>query len=158
MKSTVLLPNKFKVFGWIILCLGFSFGVWYLLKGEKYDFFRTEVFAFSYGGILAKYNFFGCIENDILDEIASVFIILGGLVVMFSKEKNEDEFIASLRLNALSWAVAINYAVLLLSILFVYDMPFFWILVFNMFTILFIFILRFYWLLHQVSKNERHEE
>lgn len=155
MKSTVFLPNKFKVFGWIIFTLGLFLGVWYLLKGEKFDFFRTEIFAFSYGGILGKYNFFGCVENDILDEIASAFIILGALLVMFSKEKNEDEFIVSLRLNALSWAVFVNYVVLFVGILFVFDMPFFWILVFNMFTILFIFISRFYWLLYKTSKNEQ---
>lgn len=158
MKSTVLFPCKFKIFGWIILSLGLSFGVWYLLKGEDYDFFRTGIFAVSYGGILDKCHFFGHIENDILDEIAAVFIILGGLLVMFSKEKNEDEFIASLRLNALSWATLINYAVLLVSVIFVYELPFFWVLIFNMFTILFIFILRFYWLLHRASKREQYEE
>ncbi len=158
MKSTALLSNKFKIIGWIFLVLGFLFGIWYLLQGEKYDFFETNVFAITYGGIIGKYNFTGWIENNILDEISSLLIILGGLLVMFTKEKNEDEFIASLRLNALSWAVIINYAILIVSVFFVYDMPFFWILVFNMFTILLIFILRFYWLLNQASKKVRYEE
>lgn len=134
--------------------MGFIVGIFYLLKGWDSDFLTTNVFAVSYGGVLGKYKFFGCVENNILDEIASVLIVLGALLVVFSKEKNEDEFIASLRLNALSWAVFVNYAVLFVGIIFVFDVPFFWILVFNMFTILFIFIARFYWLLYKASKNE----
>jgi len=92
-------------------------------------------------------------ENIVLDEIAAIMTIVGGVFIMFSKEKNEDEFIASLRLNALSWAVLTNCAILLFAIVFVYDFPFFWVLVGNMFTIPIIFILRFHWLLHCVSKN-----
>ena len=158
MKSTFLLPNKFKPIGWVIFSMGFMMGVWFLLKEQDSSFLEMKVLALSYGGLLSDFQFFGWTKNDIFDEAASVLIIVGALFVMFSKQKTEDEFISSLRLNALSWAVSINYLVLLVSILFVYEIPFFWVLIFNMFTILFIFILRFYWLLRRASKNERYEE
>ena len=87
------------------------------------------------------------------DEIAAIMTIVGGVFIMFSKEKNEDEFIVFLRLNALSWAVLTNCAILLFAVVFVYDFPFFWVLVGNMFTIPIIFIFRFYWLLHSISKK-----
>lgn len=127
---------------------------------QRRVFFELKTFALVYNGgvFLGKTQFFGWVQNDVLDEIVCVLTIVGALFVMFSKQKNEDEYISSLRLNALSWAVMINYAVLLFAVLFVYDFSFLWVLIFNMFTILFIFILRFYWLLHQASKNERYEE
>lgn len=154
MKLNFLLPHRFKTIGWIIFSVGIVLGLCFLAKGGNFSFFETKVFALFYGGIFEKPEFLGWTTTDILDEIAACFIILGALLLMFSKQKQEDEFIASLRLNALSWAVFANYAVLLLSVLLVYDIPFFWVLVFNMFTILFIFVLRLYWLLHKVSKKE----
>ena len=120
-------------------------------KGKS--FFDTHVFAIMRGGILGKITFFSWIENNILDEIVSFCLIAGGLLIIFSKEKNEDEYISSLRLNALLWAVFTNHLILIISVLFVYDMIFLWILEFNMFTIIFIFLSRFYWLLHRVSKQ-----
>ncbi len=79
----------------------------------------------------------------LLDEIISIFIIIGGLIVGFSKEKIEDEFIYKLRNDSLVWAIIFNYIVLLFAIVFVYDFTFFDVLVFNMFTPLLFFIVRF---------------
>jgi hypothetical protein len=65
------------------------------------------------------------------------------MMVGFSKEKNEDEYIANLRLSSLMWAVWVNYALLLLSFIFVYGMGFLHVMIYNMFTVLIIFIGRF---------------
>jgi Na(+)-translocating NADH-quinone reductase subunit B len=152
MKQSFLLSNRFKPLGWTVFAIGFLLCVLCMCL-QNTDILQTKVFTLFYNvGILGT-GFCGIVENNVLDEIAAIMTIVGGVFIMFSKEKNEDEFIASLRLNALSWAVLTNCAILLFAIVFVYDFPFFWVLVGNMFTIPIIFILRFYWLLHCVSKN-----
>ena len=67
---------------------------------------------------------------------------------------DEDEFIMKLRLESLVWAVYVNYAILILTILFVYELHFFSILVFNMFTLLIFFAIRFNLLLKRANTEE----
>ncbi|MEQ3664866.1 MULTISPECIES: hypothetical protein [unclassified Olleya] len=97
-------------------------------------------------------GFFKIIENGILDEIVAILIIVGGLIVGFSKEKIEDEFIFQLRKTSLVWAIIFNYIVLIFAIVFVYNMTFFEVLIFNMFTPLLFFIIRFNFLKYK-SRN-----
>lgn len=97
-------------------------------------------------------GFFKIIENGILDEIVAILIIVGGLMVGFSKEKIEDEFIFQLRKTSLVWAIIFNYIVLMFAIVLVYNMTFFEVLIFNMFTPLLFFIIRFNFLKYK-SRN-----
>ena len=101
--------------------------------------------------------FFSITENNILDEIIGLLLIIGALLIAFSKEKSEDEFISKIRLESLVWATYINFAILIFTIIFIYDMIFFWVLVFNMFTVLIFFIIRFNWALYK-SKNQIKDE
>ena len=128
MKSNYLLPHKFKKIGWLLLTVGLIAGV--ILFTNLLDNNSLKIPVLS-------------IKNGILDEIIALIIILGGLIVGFSKEKIEDEFSYSLRKESLVWAIIVNYIVLIFTIIFVYDMTFFNILIFNMFTPLLFFIFRF---------------
>ena len=74
-------------------------------------------------------------------------------MVSFSKEKREDEFIANLRLSSLLWSVWVNYILLLIAFLFIWNFDFLSVMVYNMFTILIIFIIRFNYLLYRSSKS-----
>jgi hypothetical protein len=68
-------------------------------------------------------------------------------MVGFSKEKIEDEYIASIRMNALVWAVFVNYSLLIVAFIFIYDLSFLNVMAYNMFTVLLLFIIRFHYLL-----------
>jgi hypothetical protein len=57
--------------------------------------------------------FFKFIENSILDEILTIGIIVGGILVGFSKLKEEDEMISKIRYESLVWATYLNYAIIL---------------------------------------------
>jgi biotin transporter BioY len=81
-----------------------------------------------------------------------VVFIIGALLVGFTKEKHEDEFIAELRLSSIFWAVWVNYIILLAAFLFVYGTPFLTVMIYNMFTVLIIFIVRFNFLLNKSTK------
>ncbi len=149
MNSTYLLSNKFKIPGWILLVSGLVAGVFLVLSNFESDLLNVNVMAIwadpiTFGATSNdKGSFFRIIENSIVDELIALAIIIGGLMVGFSREKIEDEFIYKLRNDSLVWAIVINYIVLIVTVLFVYDLSFFNILVYNMFTPLLFFIIRF---------------
>lgn len=154
MKTHYLLSNNFKIIGWVILILGLLTGIIFyktILDGEL---LQTNVLVLYNSDRFFDNNngFFKIIENGIIDEIVAILIIVGGLIVGFSKEKIEDEFIFQLRKTSLVWAIIFNYIVLIFAIVFVYNMTFFEVLIFNMFTPLLFFIIRFNFLKYK-SRN-----
>lgn len=143
MKTTYLLSHKFKALGWVLLIVGSIFGIVLFIGDYESNFLQTKVLALIHDPILGEKGFFKIIENSIADELVALIIILGGILVGFSQEKTEDEFIQKLRTDSLIWAIIVNYSILALAIIFVYEFDFFDVLVFNMFTPLLFFIFRF---------------
>ncbi len=155
MKTAYLLPKKYKTIGWILFIAGLISGMLSYVLNFNNEILVTNVFTIYSDSFLGDSSFFKIIENSILDELIALSIIVGGLIVGFSKEKVEDEFIYKLRTDSLVWAIICNYLVLLFTILFVYDMTFFDVLIFNMFTPLVIFVFRFNFL---KLKSQGHDE
>lgn len=147
-----------KKFGWILLIPGIILGLFFLIDQSEPNFLNVTVFSIAEQAIFSDSLFFTLTENNILDEIIGLLLITGAILIAFSKEKYEDEFILKIRLESLVWAIYLNYAVLILTLIFIYDMIFFWVLVFNMFTLLFFFIIRFNWALMKSKKQIRDEE
>ena len=145
MKTNYLLSNKYKIFGWILLIGGLILGSFLYISEYESDHLTMNVLAiYNDDAIFGdQKGFFQIIENSIIDELCALAIIIGGLIVGFTKEKIEDEFIYKLRKDSLVWAIIFNYVVLIIAILFVYGFTFFDVLVFNMFTPLLFFIFRF---------------
>ena len=119
------------------------------------DYLKMKVLSIYHDELFREKSFFQIIENGIFDELVSLCLIIGGVFIGFTKEKIEDEFIYKLRKDSLVWALIVNYSILLIAILFVYDMSFLHILFFNMFTPLLFFVFRFTVL---KSKYLRYEE
>ncbi|RLD35967.1 MAG: hypothetical protein DRI74_09935 [Bacteroidetes bacterium] len=116
-----------------------------------------KVLSFFNDELFKSLEFIVVVENNIIDEILGVLIIISASFIAFAKEKNEDEFISKLRLESLVWATYVNYAILILALIFVYNMSFFWVMVFNMFTVLIFFIIRYNWALYK-SKRDLSDE
>lgn len=158
MKLNYLFPHRFKRIGTLIL-IPFMLLGWYVvnydIEPEIFDFNVPAIFVDE---IMGEKFVFGMTENNILNEIVGVVLIISFLMVAFSKEKQEDELIAKIRLDSLVWATYVNYAVLLFSMLFIYGMSFFWVMIFNMFTILLFFIVRFNWQVKKLNKTMSYEE
>ena len=155
MKTTYLLPHRFKIPGWILFILGITTGIVLLFNDYGDDALPFKVFTIYNDPILDGSNgFFKIIENSILDELVSIAIIVGGLLLGFSREKVEDEYIYKLRKDSLAWAIVFNYLVLLFAIIFIYDFTFFHVLVFNMFTPLVFFIFRFNFLKFKATNHD----
>lgn len=154
METKFLLPHVFKKVGWILLSISILiWGYVTFVVQDDLDFLYTYVFAAVGSEFLkSETTFFRIINANITFTLIGILFLIGGLLVVFSKEKIEDEYIARLRLQAFQWAFLFNYVILLLLFLLVYGMEFFYVMVYNMFTMLVLFIVRFQYLL-QVNKN-----
>ncbi len=159
MKINYLFPTKYKKIGWLMLVPSFIIGMLILIFEYEPNFLDMRVPAIYSDQIFGEENgFFGFIKNNILNEIIGVLTIISLILVAFSKEEAEDEYISKIRLESLVWAVYVNYGILLLSFVSIYNLTFLWVMIFNMFTVLLFFIIRFYWQLSIVKKSAKHEE
>lgn len=159
MKLNFLFPNKFKRIGWFTLIPSAIIGLLTLIyeyEPSFLDFNVPAIFADELFSVNKKT--FRMVTNNILNEILGVLIIISSLLVAFSKEKSEDEYITKIRFESLAWAVYFNYAILTLTLLFIYDLAFLWVMVFNMFTVLLFFIVRFNWQISKLKTTTSYEE
>jgi hypothetical protein len=160
MKINYLFPNKFQKIGWLILIPSAIIGLITLIYEYEPSFLDFNVPAIFVNEISFSDSkrFFGMVNNNILNEILGILIIVSSLFVAFSKEKSEDEYISKIRLESLVWAVYVNYVILLLSFIFIFDFSFLWVMLFNMFTVLLFFIIRFNWQISKLKKSAHYEE
>ncbi len=152
MQQKMLLPNQFKKMGWVML--GIAVILWlYLLLSDHDASFNAPVFAFITDEIMGKTEYFKIIQVDILPSLVGTLFIVGGLLVSFSKEPQEDEYIASVRLASMQWAVLFSYGLLLFAFMFIFGLAFLTVMQYNMFTVLILFIARFHFVLFLNSKK-----
>ena len=153
MKTNYLLPNRYKKIGWILFIPGIILGILFLIYEPQPKFLDATVFAIAES--LFKFSF---IKNNVYDEITALLLIIGPIFIAFSRQKSEDEYISKIRLDSLVWATYVNYIIVILAIIFVYDFGFYWVILLNMFTILIFFIIRFNWALIKSRKQIQNEE
>ena len=142
MKSNLLIPSRFKLFGLVILIPSLLLGIWW------------RFFEFEIGFLTIKSNRVGASifegrQINFTDEIALIGIITGLLLIAFSREKQEDEFINRIRLESLQWAVLVNYVLLIIAAILVHGWSFIDVMMYNMLTVLIIFIVRFHLILQR---------
>jgi hypothetical protein len=158
MTHKLLLPNKYKRAGWILLVPSFVLGVYLAASGFEPDWLNARMLALFPGGIFSERKLFGFTNVNLLNTIVGVLFIAGALLVGFTKEKTEDEFIYKLRLSSLLWAVLVNYSLLIIAFIFIYDTAFLNVMIYNMFTVLLLFIVRFNYILYKNSKTVTGEK
>ncbi|NLR89652.1 hypothetical protein [Flammeovirga agarivorans] len=157
MKSSYL-SNKFKTPGWILLIMGSFFGILYLFFDYTFGVFDVEkYFALVNVPFINGENgrLFVLVNEhqNLQDEFAAFIIIIGGLFLLLSREKDEDEFILQLKSDALTFSILVNYIILIPCIFLFYDFAFLNVLILNMFTSLFIYIIKFHWSLYRAKKS-----
>lgn len=158
MTTNLLLPARYKTIGWFILVPATILGISLSFTGFEANWLNAKVFAVFNDAIFGEKQYFSFIHANITNTVVAVSFITGAMLVSFSKEKNEDEFIAKLRLSSLLWAVAVSYMLLLLAFIFVYGAAFLNVMIYNMFTVLIIFIARFNFILFKNSKTLSDEK
>jgi uncharacterized membrane protein SirB2 len=146
------LPNKFRIYGWIVILFGIILGVTRFYFGIKLELLNIKVFA-----VYSKYfetNYFKIIENHVSEELTALLLLVGLFLISFTKEKIENDFVTPLRYKSLILTFYINTALVVLSFLFVYGFGFINVLVINVFSPFIIYIILFKYFLHKVTKTE----
>ncbi|MEA5137761.1 hypothetical protein [Arcicella rigui] len=153
MKAKFLFPYQYKLIGWMITIFILIIWLFGVISGSQYDFF-TITLPFKY----ALQDSFNAKTNETTlslgDEFMVVGLIIGMIMIAFSQEKVEDEYVAQVRLETLQWAIYINFGLLIVATLLVYGTYYFNVMIYNMFTPLLFFIARFYYVLYFKSKVE----
>src|SRR5271157_4131897 len=153
MKTKLLFPNRFKIIGWILLIPSTILGILIIYYDFKFEILETRVFSIYSNNVIFDQHpnpvFFGLVKGNYTNTIVGVLFLAGAMLVAFSKEKIEDEFISKTRLESLVWAIFVNYAILIFCFLFFFELQFLSIMVYNMFTILIFFIIRFNYVLYK---------
>ena len=156
MSTKFLLPNRFKAWGWAIAIPAFILMISFLQFEFTFPFLDYSVQGTNSSpfdnGFLFDIRY-----NNFTDEAGGVLLMIGLLMIAFSKEKDEDEMISKLRLESLLWAVFVNSIFIMLSIIFLYNELFLKIMAYNIFTPLILFVTRFNLTISYERKNLNKE-
>lgn len=143
MDSSLLIPNRYKRIGWMILVPSFILGLFVRFADLQLGFLE-----------ISKNNK-SLLDDDInlTDELALTGIIIGLLLLAFSREKVEDEYIGKIRLESLQWAVLINYILLIIATWLIHGLGYIDVMMYNMLTVLIIFLIRFHYILRKNQQS-----
>lgn len=144
--KTILLSNRLKTPSGILFYASILYGFCANFYPET---FLPELLVsvpnnlgFGSAEILKQTDSFW-IKNNFMDELLIVLIVASGLVHSFSKERQEDELVNSLRLAAMQWAIVANFCLIILGTLLIYGIPYFEFMSFSLFSLLVIYNLKF---------------
>ena len=149
MESKLLLPNRYKRIGLILLIPSLALGILVRFFDFQFSFLTLQF-------VKTRINSKDMHLEDTInltDEMALTGIIVALLFIAFAREKTEDEYIAQTRLESLKWAVLINYILLLVATWLVHGFAYIDVMMYNMLTVLIIFITRFNYALNNSKKT-----
>lgn len=161
MKTNYLFPHRFKLISGTLFLLSFIFLIVYFSYSGDEDNpfnFTFNVFAIVDSGLMHPTVFFGWTKNSITDEVLMLLVIVFGIIFAFSKEKQEDEMVATIRLHSLAWSTIANYTIVLLCYMLIYGFAFLNILMVAMFSQLVIFIVLFRFRIYSFYNAGQDEE
>ena len=130
--KTLLFPHSFQRIGWVVFAISAAIGAYILFTDNT--------------------------DSYLLNNIAIIGTCIGAILATCSREKVEDEMTEQIRLSSLLVALYINYAILIVCSLLIYDLDFLQVMLYNMFTILLIFMVVFRWKIWRVKKATENEQ
>lgn len=135
MKKLFLLPNRCKIWGKVIFIISSLLGLYILFVEQMW--FPIDLW------------------QAVTNNIAIIGTLLGLVLVAFSKERVEDEYVMSLRADAMIKALAISSLLIVLCALFIYGEAYFYYLSLSQYVVLFLYIIIFrYNMYKHLNSNE----
>lgn len=159
MKTNYLFPAVFRKIGWMLLVPFGVLSIYSLVYLGGISFFPDYLGNSSSESVVSIFQKLTIVGDDgILDEVSIVGLTIALLLVSFSREKDEDEYIAKLRMESLVWAILLNYMLVILATLFIYDIAYLYVAFISMFTVLILFIIKYNWVLYHFRKTVMSDE
>jgi len=146
MSTLQLFPHRFKMIGWFIFIPSLILGLISLSGVMNFEISLPVIYN---SGFLNNEDqgFLQTANIDLFPNLFGVLIIVGGILVGFSKEKIEDEYISSLRLKSVFWSLIATYSIVLILFISIFGTLFFTAMIFSMFLPLVLYVFRFNYLL-----------
>jgi hypothetical protein len=148
MENSLLIPGKYKIIGWIIFILFACLGVATLYWEYKIPGFALPL----------KESGLSFSDYNLTNEFALAGVIIGLMMIVFAREKIEDEYISLLRLKCWQWSVLISFGILFILNFVFYGTAFYGFLIYNMFTVPLIFIAKFNFSLYLLRREREEDE
>ena len=124
MKKNYLLPHNFKLIGLVMLVPFLAVCIWLLLGPCECDWLFVKVPALLTLDIASTSEWFGITETDPVNEICMLGLLVSLVFIALSKEKDEDEMTAVVRMQSFVWSFWCTAILMSVAILFVYDLAF----------------------------------
>lgn len=159
MKTKFLLPHRFKRLGWILFVPALVLAAFQFFGNLEPEWLDWPVPKFFHRDIVLGQHeapaqaFVEFETNNVADELVSALLLVTCMLLVFGRERDEDEFVMKLRLESILWAALLNGLLVLAAILLTYDFAFFYVMVFNLFLLFLLFIARFHWVLYKFRKE-----
>lgn len=156
-----LLPYPFKKIGAALLAVTAVFGLFVINLGGTLVTAKVPGLAGRFGipGLDHGPSYeLVCRQTDLDATLLILGFMLGLLFIALSREKIEDECMASIRAKAFSLALWASGILLLLSTLFSYDIIYLDVMIGNLFAFPAIFIVIQRVLVYRFKKQNSHEE
>jgi hypothetical protein len=147
MKTRFLFPHKWMIPGLIIFVIGV---IAHFINLSSWD--PVGAFHKTHPSLLG-------IDTQLLaNDFEYLSLVIGLLLVAFSKEKIEDEQIWQLRADSLQWAIYVNYGIFIICTIFINGSGYLGVVAYNVITPLAFFIIRFRWKIFQLNRLLKKEE
>ena len=153
MKKSYLLPVGFKKVGlwmvvpFLVLCVLCLCGVM--------DNVNLSVLTTKMPALVDYSGWFTTNETNLIDEIAMLGLLASLVFIALSREQDEDEMTAHIRMQSFVWSTWATSIVLALGILFVYDLEVLTFMFLAMYLYLMLYIVKFNLAMHRERKEQR---
>lgn len=148
--TSYLFPHSYKRIGWILFVpTAVFFILWMTGAIKDIGIPLPQIFNF--------YSWAGH-STTLQTTILPIILIAALLLIGFSKEEDEDEYVARIRMESLIWSLYVNYLLLAIAFLVVYGVVFLTVTWVGLFTLPLFFVFRLQWKLYQTRKLAKDEK
>ena len=157
MKQNYLLPHGFKRVGLIMLVPFLVACIWLLCGPCEGDWFIVDVPALFTLDIASTSEWFGMTATDPVNEICMLGLLVSVVFIALSKEKDEDEMTAVVRMQSFVWGFWCTAILMLVAILFFYDLAFMYFAFASVFVCFIMYICKFNYEMIKIRRTENEK-
>ena len=157
MKKNYLLSHNFKLIGMIMLVPFLVACIWLLLGPGEAEWFTVNVPALFTLDLASTSEWFGMTVTDPVNEISMLGLLVSLVFIALSKEKDEDEMTAVVRMQSFVWSFWCTAVIMLIAILFVYDYAFLLFAFASMFVCFILYTCKFNYEMIKIRRTRNEE-
>ena len=157
MKKNYLLPRNFKLIGLIMLVPFLAACICLLLGPCEAECFTVKVPALFTLDLASTSQWFVMTVTDPVNEICMLGLLVSLVFIALSKEKDEDEMTAVVRMQSFVWSFWCTAILMLIAILFVYDLAFMYFSFASVFVCFIMYICKFNYEMIKIRRTENEK-